>query len=68
MTEKFKARLFLTQDEMEELMDLVDSLEQTDLEDENDIDRVKNWMSIILSLVLGKAGSVPVASGSIEFK
>jgi hypothetical protein len=66
MTGKFRARLFLTDSEIEELFELIYALENVEMESMEDWDRINTWRGILSSMIFGKKDSFPVSSGSIE--
>jgi len=61
MTEKYKARLFLTYSEREDIFQMIDALADSDIEDEEE-EAVRNrWMKILTTLVYGKGeGMFPI--------
>jgi hypothetical protein len=54
MTERFKARLFLTNSERESLLHLSDTLMSQDVDTMEEWDQLQKWSDILVKLVLGK--------------
>ena len=54
MTGKIQASLFLTDSEREEILNLADSLLESDVESEEELEVAQRWAGILYRLVLGK--------------